>query len=75
MTKIKGLLDRHLAQLSQAEPFFAPTFERARMLLDGAAIGNGGLRWASGAVCGPQGCTCGNRACLHAVGWRIYTGK
>jgi hypothetical protein len=75
MTKIKGLLDAHLAQLAQAEPYFAPNFQAARVLLDSALDKDGGLRWASGATCGPRGCSCGNKACLHATAWRLYVGK
>jgi hypothetical protein len=75
MDRLKTMLDQHAAQLSQAEPYFAPNFERARVLLDGAQAGNGGLSWASGAVCGAQGCSCGNRGCLHMTAWRVFRGK
>lgn len=75
MNRLDPMLDRNLAALSAAEPYFAPAFQAARNLLDGAVVGNNGLHFPSGAIAGPHGCTCGNRACLHQVGWRIYRGK
>lgn len=74
MKKLAALLDRNLAALSQAEPYFAPCFLAARALLDNAKAGNAGLSWSSGAVCGPRGCSCGNRGCLHATAWRVFVG-
>jgi hypothetical protein len=74
MDKLHTMLDRHLATLTEREPYFAPNFQAARVLLDGAIAGNGGLIWPH-AVCGPLGCSCGNRACLHRICWRIYCGR
>jgi hypothetical protein len=74
MDRLKTMLDRHVAALAEREPFFAPNFAAARVILDGAKVDNVGLRWASGAVCGPSGCSCGNRGCLHAVAWRLFRG-
>ena len=74
MDKLTRLLDRNLAQLTEREPYFAPNFAAARVLLDSAHAGNGGLHFPGGAVCGPRGCTCSNRACLHPTCWRVYRG-
>ena len=74
MDRLKTTLDRNLAVLCEREPYFAPNFAAARVLLDSARAGNGGLTFGK-VVCGPQGCSCGNRACLHMTGWRIYVGK
>lgn len=73
MEQLKQLLDANVARLSERERYFAASFQAARNLLDAATIGNGGLSFPSGAVAGPHGCSCGNRACLHQVGWRIFT--
>lgn len=70
---LSTLFDRNAAALTAREPYFAPTFESARSLLDAAHAGNGGLHWSTGAVCGPHGCSCGDKACLHQVSWRIYS--
>lgn len=69
------LIDRNLAALCERERWFAETFLAARRMLEYAIVGNGGIVFASGATCGPEGCSCGNPACLHRVGWRLYTGR
>lgn len=74
MERMKDLLDAHLAALISAEPYFAPNFTAARRLLDGAKACNGGLRWSTGAVCGPQGCSCSDRGCLHRLSWLVFVG-
>lgn len=74
MERMKELLDAHLAALIAREPYFAPNFTAARRLLDGAKIGNNGLTWHSGAVCGPTGCSCSDRGCLHRLSWRVFVG-
>lgn len=66
-------LDCNVAQLAQAEPYFAPNFKAARVLLDGARESKEGLIFPSGAVCGPRGCSCGNRGCLHQTAWRVFS--
>jgi hypothetical protein len=71
--RLKAKLDASCAQLCANEPYFTPNFQAARIILDGARAGNTGLRWASGAICGPLGCTCGDKGCLHQVCWRIYS--
>lgn len=75
MKPLSTMLNRNARALSKKEPTFAPQFDAARRLLNSAMIGNGGLVWASGAVCGPEGCTCGNPACLHRPAYRIFIGK
>ncbi len=72
MDRLKTLLDANLAALCASERYFAPNFAAARVLLDAAKVGNGGLCWVSGAVCDEHGCTCGNRGCLHQTAWRIF---
>jgi len=72
--KTLHLIDRNLAALCEKERYFAPTFQAARRMLDHAIVGNGGIVFSSGATCGPNGCSCGNPACLHRVAWRLYTG-
>lgn len=67
-------IDRNLATLTAKEPFFAETYEAARALLHHCYTGNGGLHF-SGAVCGPQGCSCGQPACLHRIAFRLYAGE
>jgi hypothetical protein len=75
MTKNEALaFDRNLALLCERERYFAPSFQAARTLMDAVTVGAGGLTFPSGAVAGPLGCTCGNRACLHQVAWRIFEG-
>lgn len=69
---MQAMLDRNLAALCEKERYFAPSFHAARNLLDAALVSNTGLLFPSGAIAGPHGCTCGNRGCLHLVGWRIY---
>jgi hypothetical protein len=71
--RLREMLDRNTQALTAAEPYFGPNFAAARIILDGARADNVGLHWASGAVAGPQGCTCGNTGCLHTVCWRIYS--
>jgi hypothetical protein len=73
MDKLKTLLDHNLTALCEAEPYFAPNFAAARVLLDAAKAGNGGLTFGA-TTCGPHGCSCGNRACLHQTAWRVYVG-
>ena len=70
----KARLDQHLAALCAREPYFAPSFAAARVLLNASRVGNGSLMWSSGARCGARGCSCGDRGCLHAVAWRLYQG-
>jgi hypothetical protein len=70
--RLKAKLDANTAALTKLEPYFGPNFAAARIILDGARADNVGLSWASGAVCGPQGCSCGNTGCLHQICWRIY---
>lgn len=65
-------LDANAARLCAREPYFAPNFEAARALLQAATIDADGLYWSGGALCGPQGCSCGNRGCLHQTAWRIF---
>lgn len=75
MTKLTRLLDANLAALCEREPTWTPTYQAARRLLDSAKAGNGGLHWKlSGATCGPLGCDCGDRGCLHPYSWKIYQG-
>lgn len=74
MDRLKTMLDANVASLCEKERYFAPAFQAARNLLDSATAHNGGLAFPSGAVAGPQGCSCGNRACLHQVAWRIFRG-
>lgn len=70
----KQTLDQHLAALCAKERYFIPAFTAARNLLDAVEADTTGLHFPSGAVAGPHGCTCGNRACLHQVAWRIWNG-
>jgi hypothetical protein len=72
MERLKALLDANAAALTEQEPYFAANFAAARIILDGARAHNVGLTWASGAVCGAHGCSCGNKGCLHVTAWRIY---
>ncbi|HEU5100642.1 MAG TPA: hypothetical protein VFU22_16545 [Roseiflexaceae bacterium] len=74
MDRLKQRLDANLTALIRREPFFSETYRAARQLLNGARASTGGLMWPSGAQTGPHGCSCGDRSCLHQVGWRIYTG-
>lgn len=74
-TMTKAQLDHNMARLSTAEPYFAPNFAAARPLLDSAKASGEGLRFPSGATCGPEGCSCGNRGCLHTTAWRVYHGS
>lgn len=67
-------IDQNLAILTDKEPFFAETYEAARALLHHCYADNGGLHFAGG-VCGPQGCTCGQPACLHRIAFRLYVGE
>lgn len=73
MERLRDLLDANTAALCERERYFTASFRAARNLLDAAHAGNVGLEFPSGAVCGPGGCSCGDRGCLHSVAWRIFT--
>lgn len=73
MERLSKMLDRNVAALCEQERYFTASFIAARQLLDGAHVGNGGLLFPSGSLVGPRGCSCGDRACLHQVAWRIYS--
>ena len=66
-------LDQACAALAAKEPWFAPNFLAARAILHTATCGAGIVKFPHGVRCGPEGCSCGNRACLHQLGWKMYT--
>ncbi len=72
-------LDYNCAFLQAAEPYFAERYRLARALLESATIGNGGIIYPGGHTCGAYGCSCqdfaGGVECVHAVAYRIYTGR
>lgn len=72
MHRLANMFDRNVAAMCAKERYFAPAFHAARNLLDNVLADNTGLHFPSGAIAGPHGCSCGNRACLHQVAWRIY---
>lgn len=65
-------LDAACRALEAREPWFAPNFEAARALLHTARCGAGIVKFPNGIVCGPDGCNCANRACLHPLCFRMY---